>query len=83
MSEPKYTCVSMVCNGESLVSHSEVKTFRGIFNHEEISAYWIIFCFANREEICQANASLTKTVLCFSCHSSGDQDNFLPVKVVA
>lgn len=36
-SEPKYTYVSVVCNGESLVSHSEIKTFRGIFNQEEIN----------------------------------------------
>lgn len=39
MSEPKYTCVSVVCNGESLVSHSELKTFRGIYNQEEINTF--------------------------------------------
>lgn len=31
MPEPKYTCVSAVCNGESLVSHSEIQIWGGHF----------------------------------------------------
>ena len=84
MSEPKYTCMSVVCNSENLVSHSEVKTFRGMVKQEEINTYLNYTLLALPAEklpgiLAFSDAGLSKTMLYFSCHSSGDQDNFLPL----